>query len=84
MELALGNGFCELSQDEMVAVDGGVSKWVVAGVAAAGVLAISCAPATAAIMIVYAGTATTVAAGTALTMAGSGCLAIGAVNHYLK
>lgn len=82
MEKVLTNGFCELTQNESIEISGGeVNPWLVAGVAAVGVVAIANAPVAAAVMIVVKGAAVKAAVGTALTMVGGGCIAIGAAGH---
>lgn len=81
MEMVLNNEFCEMTNDELKAVDGGANAWLVAGVATVGVVAIACAPAVGLGMVVVGGASTVVGAGTAAGLVGGGCLAIGAVNH---
>lgn len=82
MEMVLNNGFCEMSQDEIIEICGGkANKWLVAGVAAVGVVAIAGAPAVAAYMVVVKGAAVATAVGTAMTVAGSGSIAIGSAAH---
>ena len=84
MEMTLKNGFCEMSLDESIEISGGeVNPWLVAGVAAIGVVAIANAPVAAAVMIVVKGAAVKTAVGTALTMVGGGCVAIGSAGHAL-
>lgn len=82
MERNLNKGFCEMSQDESVEINGGeVNPWLVAGVAAVGVIAIANAPVAASVMVVVKGMAVKKAVATAVTMVGSGCIAIGAAGH---
>lgn len=83
MEMVLKDALCEISQDEMLMVDGGASAGTIALVVGVGVLAIAFAPAVGVGAVVVGGTSTMIGAGTALGLAGGGCLAIGAATHAM-
>mgnify|MGYP003295283058 FL=1 len=83
MEMSLNNGFKELSEDEMLLLDGGASEGKIALVAGIGVLAIAFAPAVGVGAVVVGGATVAVGAGTALGLVGGGCLAIGSASHAM-
>lgn len=81
MEMALNNGFCDMTETEMMQLDGGATAGQVALVAGIGILAIAFAPAIGVGAVVIGGSSVAVGAGSALGLVGGGCLAIGAASH---
>ena len=81
MEMVLNNGFCDMTETEMMQLDGGATAGQVALVAGIGVLAISFAPAIGVGAVVIGGSSVAVGVGSALGLVGGGCLAIGAASH---
>ena len=72
METVLTNGFCEMSQEEMMLLDGGIDWESIGcglGIAGTFYVAVACAPASAFVGAAYG----CMLAGAALTGAAAGC-----------